>query len=489
MRREGSLWLAAAIAGLALLVTWTQIGSLRYELIDHDEATFMVMAQSVLRGHLPYIEAFDNKPPGLFYALAATMALFGQSLAATRLLGDLCILGATLCLLAMGRKYLPLWGATALAAIFASAHLVKVAEYTSAEVVANLPMAGALLLLLRARGSYRGVFAAGVLLSAATLVRTNLGVVALAVGLLLLVAAWRPGWLGVKRWGVVALGLGGLVPVSVLVTAYAVQGQVEALWAAAVQVPLAYTGDGQGFGAVVLGFFGTLWALALASPGTTLLVLGSVAAGLVLSARAIRLGETERQDLIVVLVMLAATVLSMLVGGVFYPHYAIQLFPAATGLMALAARVSESRWRVGGATAAGVVALASLALATPDNLAALERRGVPYGLEQLAGELRAELGPDDRVWTIEHAMLLFYLDEPPLSPLATLPSMLFNLDVTRPLVEAGVVTDHEAERVMAMRPKFVVMRTGEELWETREFLAAGYETWLVRGEVTVLKRR
>ena len=176
-------------------------------------------------------------------------------------------------------------------------------------------------------------------------------------------------------------------------------------------------------------------------------------------------------------------------GGVFYPHYAIQLFPAATGLMALAARVSEARWRVGGATAAGVVALASLALATPDNLATLERRGVPYGLEQLAGELRAELGPDDRVWTIEHAMLLFYLDEPPLSPLATLPSMLFNLDVTRPLVEAGVVTDHEAERVMAMRPKFVVMRTGEELWETREFLAAGYETWLVRGEVTVLKRR
>jgi hypothetical protein len=206
MRREGSLWLVVAIASLALLVTWTQIGSLRYELIDHDEATFMVMAQGVLRGHLPYIEAFDNKPPGLFYALAATMALFGQSLAATRLLGDLCILGATLCLLAVGRRYLPLWGATALAGIFASAHLVKVAQYTSAEVVANLPMAGALLLLLRARGTYRGVFAAGVLLSAATLVRTNLGVVAVAVGLLLLVAAWRPGWLGVKRWAVVALG-------------------------------------------------------------------------------------------------------------------------------------------------------------------------------------------------------------------------------------------------------------------------------------------
>jgi len=50
----------------------------------------MVMAQGILRGYLPYIEAFDNKPPSLFFALAGTMALFGQSLALTRLLGDLC---------------------------------------------------------------------------------------------------------------------------------------------------------------------------------------------------------------------------------------------------------------------------------------------------------------------------------------------------------------------------------------------------------------
>ncbi|RYE51292.1 MAG: hypothetical protein EOP21_01745, partial [Hyphomicrobiales bacterium] len=175
MRREGAVFLVIAIAGLAALVTWTQIGSLRYELIDHDEATFMVMAQSILRGHLPYTEAFDNKPPGLFYALAATMWLFGQSLTSTRLLGDLCILGSTLCVLAAGRRYLPLWGATALASIYASAHLIKIAEYTSAEVVANLPMAGALLLLLRARRSYGGAFATGLLLALATLIRTNLG--------------------------------------------------------------------------------------------------------------------------------------------------------------------------------------------------------------------------------------------------------------------------------------------------------------------------
>ena len=85
-------------------------------------------------------------------------------------------------------------------------------------------------------------------------------------------------------------------------------------------------------------------------------------------------------------------------------------------------------------------------------------------------------------------MLLFYLDQPAISPLATLPSMLFNLKVTQPLVDAGVVTDHEAERVMAMRPKFVVIRTGQYTWEAEDFLASGYETYIVRGEVTVLKR-
>lgn len=491
MRREGTLWLVLAMAGLAALVTWTQIGSLRYELIDHDEATFMVMAQSVLRGHLPYIEAFDNKPPGLFYALAATMWAFGQNVASTRLLGDVCILGSTLCLLAVGRKYLSLPVATALAAIFASAHLVKIAEYTSAAVVANLPMAAALLLLLRARRSYAAMFAAGMMLSVATLIRTNLGIVALAVALLLLVAAWRPGLVGVKRWAVVALGLGGLVPVGGLVATYAAEGQVAALWAAAVQVPLAYAGDGQGFGSVLLGFFGTIGALVVASPGSALLVLGTIGAGLVLAARWRRLETGGRQDLLVVLVMFGATLASMLAGGVFYPHYAIQLFPVATVLTGLGATVAEARWRTGGAVVAGVFAVASLGLATPDNLAVLEQKakGIPYGLEQLAGELAVELGPDDRVWTIEHAMLLFYLDQPPVSPLATLPSMLFNRKVTQPLVDAGVVTDHEAERVMAMRPKFVVMRTGQYTWEAEDFLASGYETYMVRGEVTVLKRR
>ena len=67
--------------------------------------------------------------------------------------------------------------------------------------------------------------------------------------------------------------------------------------------------------------------------------------------------------------------------------------------------------------------------------------------------------------------------------------MLFNLRVTQPLVDAGVVTDHEAERVMATRPKFVVRRTGQYTWEVEDFLASSYETYMVRGEVTVLRRR
>ena len=42
---------------------------------------------------------------------------------------------------------------------------------------------------------------------------------------------------------------------------------------------------------------------------------------------------------------------------------------------------------------------------------------------------------------------------------------------------------------MATRPKFVVRRTGQYTWEVEDFLASSYETYMVRGEVTVLRRR
>ena len=69
----------------ALLILATQLGSLVEEVIDWDESTFILMAADVLRGNLPYLNLFDNKPPVMFFALAGALAAFGESLVTVRL--------------------------------------------------------------------------------------------------------------------------------------------------------------------------------------------------------------------------------------------------------------------------------------------------------------------------------------------------------------------------------------------------------------------
>ena len=57
-----------------------------------DESTFIIMGSHVLEGHLPYLELFDIKPPGIFFALAGVMSVFGENLLAVRFFGTFCLL-------------------------------------------------------------------------------------------------------------------------------------------------------------------------------------------------------------------------------------------------------------------------------------------------------------------------------------------------------------------------------------------------------------
>lgn len=59
--------------------------------IDRDESTFILMGQSWVDGHLPYMELWDLKPPITFLFFAAIIYVFGKSFVAIRLFGALLI--------------------------------------------------------------------------------------------------------------------------------------------------------------------------------------------------------------------------------------------------------------------------------------------------------------------------------------------------------------------------------------------------------------
>ncbi|MYH27891.1 MAG: hypothetical protein F4137_03335 [Acidobacteria bacterium] len=61
---------------------------------NEDESTYIIMGSHVLEGHLPYLQLFVMKPPGIFLSLAAVMSILGENLLAVRLFGTLCLLVA-----------------------------------------------------------------------------------------------------------------------------------------------------------------------------------------------------------------------------------------------------------------------------------------------------------------------------------------------------------------------------------------------------------
>src|SRR5262249_46503171 len=59
--------------------------------IDWDESSFILMGQSIIDGHLPYVKLWDLKPPVAFAFYAFSIAVFGKDLVGIRFAGALCV--------------------------------------------------------------------------------------------------------------------------------------------------------------------------------------------------------------------------------------------------------------------------------------------------------------------------------------------------------------------------------------------------------------
>ena len=175
---------------IVLAVGATRIGSLERETPGSDEATFILMAASVLDGDLPFVALMDFKPPLLFFMLAGWMAAFGESLLAVRLFGDACLLLSCIAVFAIALRWTDPVSA-GLGAAITVAIATGVDMYAAAEAPAMALLMAALWLLVARGGEVRAAAATGLLLSLMVLTRTNLCVVTAAVGVWLAAAHRR----------------------------------------------------------------------------------------------------------------------------------------------------------------------------------------------------------------------------------------------------------------------------------------------------------
>jgi 4-amino-4-deoxy-L-arabinose transferase-like glycosyltransferase len=215
---------------------------LKNEVINWDESTFAIMAQDVLRHHMPYVTLFDNKPPGMFLVLAGAMGVFGQSLATVRVFGIICLLMSAITMFAVTRRFVDDTTAGLSTLVMMAAASAPVGLYTSSEKPTMLLLATAILVILTSASKWWSAWCVGILASIATLIRSNIAFVVIFVGFLYSVALLPS--LRIHRLSAVFYALGGMLPMTILVGLYVYAGAFKTLILYGVVVPLFYAGKG-----------------------------------------------------------------------------------------------------------------------------------------------------------------------------------------------------------------------------------------------------
>jgi len=154
--------------------------------IDRDESTFILMGQSWADGYLPYTQLWDIKPPLTFFFFGTVISIFGKSFIAIRLVGVLFVAVTAFFTYRITKMI-----ATKQKALFAAFCCVVLQSLfgslqgVMSEHIAMAFVTPAIWLLVGERKGSWHIFAIGLLMGIALMVKLNLAYVALFMGLAL----------------------------------------------------------------------------------------------------------------------------------------------------------------------------------------------------------------------------------------------------------------------------------------------------------------
>ena len=131
------------VAAVALLIRWP-VAEIP---LERDEGEYAYIAQRWLQGDVPYRDAFDQKPPGVFVAYAVIETLIGTSPVALHWAPELYTLATLIVVALIGRRFLN-DRAGLLAALFTAYMTVDncvLGNAANTEMFMILPLAGGFL--------------------------------------------------------------------------------------------------------------------------------------------------------------------------------------------------------------------------------------------------------------------------------------------------------------------------------------------------------
>jgi 4-amino-4-deoxy-L-arabinose transferase-like glycosyltransferase len=322
------------VFAVVLLTVATRLPSLLHPQAIDDEAPYAVVANEIVDGGRPYIDAVDRKPPLLFWTYAAVFAVAGKYnwmvLHTVALAWTLATMAG---LYVVGRRLFDRETGLVAALCYSVFQPWATANNLAfnGELLMNLPLVWAWAIALGPNASRLRpeLLAAGALLAAGFLLKQPAAIAAVPVGIYLLLPSYRASRGFTKTESIVqaailTTGFGAVLGVVALVLQ--LQGNLRQAFY--------WTFTNHSIPHV---FWETGILFTLAFVGCCLpLVIG---AALAFRDRA-RLWKTKRAERIALLALLAASALGAAAGARFYPHYYLQLIPP----LALLAAPYYARW-------------------------------------------------------------------------------------------------------------------------------------------------
>jgi len=336
-----------------------------------DQDLYAYVGQEISRGGLPYVDAWDQKPPAIHYAYALLYRVWPHP-SVVPAADLLAAIGVALVLMGLERRMTGGPGFTAPIVFLALGNPVfsrlgGMWLRSQCETFIALAVAGAMLTLHAAthaaapgRGRTWALrVTAGVLAGVAAAFKYNAAVYGLAA--VAAAAAWRfgrrqgePAWAGAWLGDAVGLAAGAALPLTLIAVRFTLAGAWDDLWQATVTYNLLYSGETYG-GAIDMLRYAVTFPVRQARVDGLWLVGG--AGCLVLLTRVRR-----DPDALAALAWVAAACLAIVVnGGRGLPQYFVQANPALAAAAALGSwhvyRASRTPWVVAVAAAAALLAL------------------------------------------------------------------------------------------------------------------------------------
>jgi hypothetical protein len=510
---------------LALLTAAARVGTLgTAQVWWEDEHTFGLMAQDVLRGNLPYVVAFDNKPPGLFLILAGFFALFGDGFVALRAFGDVSVFLTALSVGAMLRPRAGDAASIVASVVVVALSALPIAQSSLSEWPAAAFLSGALFCATRKPSLPSWALAAGVLMGCAVLMRTNLALVAVAGGAVYALSAVRKG--AFVPSSLFAFAAGGSLPFVAVSVAYAAEGHFDLLILAGIDVASSYSGvvvrsliEGPDYWRMAISYnLFELRGFLVERPLVVapLLIFCLMASAFVWGRRLRELGpmkSTRTHDEVWADGMIASagamTLISIWFTGGTGAHYFVQIFPFLALNVGRAYRMFSDEGKGSGRFSIAAVAsmLLPIVAMLPASFSALRDPAAVVGSQpewSAARFIAGDRDPGDRIWALHHHVVLFHLREPPIARVGVHPGNMTDLRITGPLAAAGYSPAEPLWATAALAPRYVVAPSGlfegtailfylehrpEQSKRLHAWLQANYEVAFRSGPVEILRRQ